>query len=323
MAARAPGVSPAAPIIELVNVTKSFGENNGTKAVDDVTLTVGGGQIFGLIGPSGCGKTTVIRLLLGIFSPTSGSLQVMGVEPQALTTRHRERIGYTPQGFYLYPTLTVFENTRFVAGLFGLNFIRQRRRSREVLQFLELWEARNRLARDLSGGMQRRLALACALLHEPTLLFVDEPTSGLDPMLRQKIWDELRELCNRGTSIFVTTQHIDEAAYCDNVAVLRAGKLLAVGAPATLRQQAMGGEIIDLEAEALGREDLQALRTLPGVHFVRWTEGDVLRLVVDDAATMTPTIVAALQERGVNVISVNPYEATFDEVFMRIVASHA
>ncbi len=308
-----------APIVELVNVTKTFGEQ---KAVDNLTLQVGSGQIFGLIGPSGCGKTTVIRLILGVLGATEGTVRVMGADSRALTTRQRERIGYTPQGFFLYPTLTVYENARFVAGLFGLRFRRQRRRTREVLEFLELWEARDRLARDLSGGMKRRLALACALLHEPTVLFVDEPTAGLDPMLRQKIWDELRELCDRGTSIFVTTQYIDEAAYCDYVAVLRQGQLLALGTPDQLRQQAVGGEIIDVEAEALSRQDLQALRALPGVRAVRWTEGDVLRLVVDEAATMTPTIVSELQNRGVNVAAVTPYEATFDEVFMRIVAKN-
>ena len=307
------------PIVEMVNVTRTFGEQ---KAVDNLTLQVGGGQIFGLIGPSGCGKTTIIRLILGVLAPTQGTVRVMGNDSQALTSRQRERIGYTPQGFVLYPTLTVYENARFVAGLFGLRFRRQRRRTREVLEFLELWEARDRLARDLSGGMKRRLALACALQHEPTVLFVDEPTAGLDPMLRQKIWDELRELCDRGTSIFVTTQFIDEAAYCDYVAVLRQGQLLALDTPDQLRQQAVGGEIIDVEVEALSREDLQALRALPGVRAVRWTEGDVLRLVVDEAATLTPTIVSELQNRGVNVAAVNPYEATFDEVFMRIVAGN-
>jgi ABC-2 type transport system ATP-binding protein len=204
-----------------------------------------------------------------------------------------------------------------------MGYFHRTRRVREVLQFLDLWEARNRLARDLSGGMQRRLALACALLHEPTVLFVDEPTAGLDPMLRQKIWDELRELCRLGASIFVTTQYIDETVYCDTVAVLSEGRLLAVGAPGELRQRAMGGEIIDLQIGSFSRDDLRELRELPGVRALRLVADDSIRLVVVEAATRTPNVIAFLQERGVAVESATPYEASFDVVFMKIVADHA
>jgi ABC-2 type transport system ATP-binding protein len=160
-------------------------------------------------------------------------------------------------------------------------------------------------------------------VHHPRLLFVDEPTAGLDPMLREKIWDYLRRLRDGGTSIVVTTQYIDEASYCDNVAILSAGQVLAVGTPDALRQKAMGGEIVEIEADGIGRADIQALQQLTNVRFMRWTDQGVLRLVVDEAATATPTIIQELQERGVNVTAVQPYEASFDEVFMKIVGSHA
>ena len=314
-------IKDAAPIATLSDVTKRFGDS---VAIDDVNLAIPPGQIFGLIGPSGCGKTTLIRLLLGVLAPTEGIVQIMGLSPEHLSPAARVKIGYTPQGFVLYPTLTVWENLSFVAGLFGMPFWRRRRRMRELLEFLELWPARKRLARDLSGGMQRRLALACALVHRPIVLIVDEPTSGLDPVLRERIWDYLRNLCEQGTSILVTTQHIDEAALCDTVAVMRAGKVIAVGTPADLRQRAMGGAVIDLVAEDLSRADQLALRAMPGVSSVRWTgEEGGLRLIVDDVATATPAVIHTLQDRGVIVASATPYEPTFDEVFMKIVSDDA
>jgi ABC-2 type transport system ATP-binding protein len=304
----------------LENVTKRFGEN---VAIDAVDLVIPGGQIVGLIGPSGCGKTTLIRLLLGVLTPDEGTIEIMGRSPARLSPRDRSRIGYTPQGFFLYPTLTVWENISFVSGLFGIPFWRRRARIRELLEFLELWPARSRLARDLSGGMQRRLALACALVHRPAVLIVDEPTAGLDPVLRERVWSYLRTLCEQGASVLVTTQYIDEATLCDVVAVMRTGKVIAMGTPDDLRRWAMGGSVIDLVAEEMSRADQLALRALPGVSSVRWTgEEGGLRLIVDDLAVATPAVIQTLQNRGVTVTTANPYEPTFDEVFMKIVSSH-
>ena len=309
--------APADPVVELDHVSKKF---DGTTVLDDLTLSVDGGQIYGLIGPSGCGKTTTIRLLVGVLAPTSGTVRVMAVEPAHFSTRQRERIGYTPQGFYLYPTLTVAENARFVAGLFGVPWIRRGRRVREVLQFLEIWDARKRLARDISGGMQRRLELACALLHQPTLLFVDEPTAGLDPVLREKIWDLLRQLRDERRTIFVSTQYIDEAVNCDTVAVMNKGRIAAVGSPDELRRQAIGGEVLDVEAEEpLDRADVIALWQLDGVQSVDRHTPKLLRLMVDDVTTATPAVTQILNERGAAVASVHPYVPGFDEVFLKIV----
>ncbi|HUZ78367.1 MAG TPA: ABC transporter ATP-binding protein, partial [Chloroflexota bacterium] len=238
-------MAAAAPIVQLDQASKAFGQ---TIAVDRLSMAVAAGQVFGLIGPSGCGKTTTIRLLLGVLQPTSGSVCVMGSEPTRFSTSQREAIGYTPQGFFLYPTLTVYENARFVASLFGMGWRRRRKRIREVLEFLELWDVRRRLTKQLSGGMQRRLELACALVHEPKLLFVDEPTAGLDPVLRGKIWDLLRSLRDQGVTVFVTTQYIDEIEHCDNVGILDRGRLVAIGTPDSLRSKALGGEVVEVDA---------------------------------------------------------------------------
>lgn len=307
----------AAAVIELDQATKTFGD---VAAVNHLSMAIAPGQIFGLIGPSGCGKTTTIRMLLGVLEPSSGKVTVLGREPTKFGTREHEQIGYAPQGFFLYPTLTVRENMRFVSCLFGMGLLRRRRRIREVLQFLELWPARRRLARDLSGGMQRRLELACALVHNPSLLFVDEPTAGLDPVLRGKIWELLRSLRDGGVTIFVSTQHMDEIEHCDNVAILDHGSLVALGSPAALRHEALGGDMLEVQADHVSREAVTALEQLPEVRAVRWIDGG-LRLVVEDAAAATPLVTQTLRERGETVETVRPIVPSFDDVFKTAVGA--
>jgi ABC-2 type transport system ATP-binding protein len=310
-------MAAAPPIVELTQASKSYGD---APAVDRLSMAIGAGQVFGLIGPSGCGKTTTIRMLLGVLKPSSGSVCVLGVDPVHFDTATREQIGYAPQGFFLYPTLTVYENVRFVASLYGMGWRRRRRRIREVLTFLELWDARRRLARQLSGGMQRRLELASALVHQPKLLFVDEPTGGLDPVLRGKIWQQLRALRDQGVTVFVTTQYIDEIEHCDNVAILDRGRLMAIGTPDGLRRKAMGGEMVEVEASDVSREAVTALRGLPDVKSIGWSDGG-LRVVVEDAAAATPLITETLQGRGEVVEAVRPVVPSFDDVFKRIVGA--
>jgi ABC-2 type transport system ATP-binding protein len=189
-----------------------------------------------------------------------------------------------------------------------------------VLQFLELWEARKRLARDISGGMQRRLALACALMHDPRLLFVDEPTAGLDPVLREKIWEHLRHLRDEGRTIVVTTQYIDEATYCDTVAVMNKGRIAAIGTPDDLRRQAIGGDLLEVESEQpLNREDVVALWQLDGVQSVDRQTDRCLKLMVEDVTTATPAVTRVLTERGHDVTAARPYVPSFEEVFLAIV----
>ncbi len=298
-------------------VTRRYGD---VAAVDDISLQVPAGTILGVIGPSGSGKTTMIRMLTGTLEPTAGKVTVLGQTPRKFTRQTREKIGYMPQHFVLYEELTTAENLSFVASLFGLLWPQRGRRVDKMLKLVDLWEARGRRARQLSGGMQRRLELACALVHDPVLMFVDEPTAGLDPMLRQTIWTEFRRLREVGRTLVVTTQYVGEAEYCDAVAVLAQGRLIALAAPEELRRNAFGGEQIEIEtAQAF---DASTLEQVPGVHKVRQSAPRHFIVTAEDAGAATPRLLQAIQSAGVEVLSSSEYRPSFDEVFAALV-SHA
>ena len=303
------------PIVEMRNASKRFGD---VVAADDVSLTVEEGTIVGLIGPSGSGKTTIVRLLTGGHAPTEGQVRVLGEDPTRYRRRTREAIGYMPQHFILYPDLTAAENLSFVAALFGLYGRRRSRRIDAMLELVQLTDARNRRGKDLSGGMQRRLELACALVHDPAVLFVDEPTAGIDPLLRQTIWAEFRRLRDEGRTLLVTTQYVGEAEYCDRVALLAEGRLVHFDAPETMRRRALGGEVIEVElAQPI---DTAALASVPGVTAVRWTGPRTLLVIAEDAGGVTPRLLEAIQQNGGEVTSSREYRPTFDEVFAELLA---
>jgi ABC-2 type transport system ATP-binding protein len=317
MTSSAPPAPPpvgTAPLVSVQGLSRRFDD---VVAVDDVTLDVPAGTIMGVIGPSGSGKTTLVRMMTGTLRPSQGSLRVLGQEPHKFTRHARERIGYMPQHFVLYEELTAAENVSFVAALFGLLWPKRGRRVREVLQLVELWNERGRRARQLSGGMQRRLELACALVHNPTVLFVDEPTAGLDPVLRKTIWAEFRRLRDTGRTLVVTTQYVGEAEYCDRVAVLARGRLVALATPEELRRQALGGEVIDVETRAAF--DGALLQQVPGVREVRQSSPRRFLLVTDDSGAATPRIVREISEAGGEVVSSSEYRPSFDEVFAQLV----
>lgn len=295
-------------------VTKRYAE---TPVLDGVSLRVPTGTILGLIGPSGSGKTTAVRLLTGVLEPNGGEVRVLGEDPRRFRRQTRERIGYMPQSFTLYPDLTTRENVDFTATLYGLFFPRRRRRVREALTIVDLWDSRDRLAGRLSGGMQRRLELACALVHEPALLFLDEPTAGLDPILRERVWDELRRLREAGRTLLVTTQYVNEAESCDQVALIADGRLIALGAPQGLRREAVGGDRLIVETEA--PFDWRTLSELPFVRDARPLGQRQASVVVDDAGTAGPAIVEALGARDVAVVSAREDRPTFDEVFAMLI----
>jgi ABC-2 type transport system ATP-binding protein len=286
-------------------------------AVDGISLVVSGGTILGLIGPSGAGKTTTIRLLTGALTPTSGRVTVLGEEPRRFRRETRERIGYMPQSFTLYPDLTVRENVDFVGSLFGMLFRSRRRRTREVLQLVDLWDVRGRRAGRLSGGMQRRLELSCALVHDPALLFLDEPTAGIDPMLRARVWEELHRLRDAGRTMLVTTQYVNEAESCDKVALIAGGRLLALATPDELRRQAVGGDVVGIQTADVF--DGFALQELPFVRQVRQDGPRHFTVVVDDAGTATPDVVEAIGARGGEVVSAREERLSFDDVFAALV----
>jgi ABC-2 type transport system ATP-binding protein len=234
--------------IEAQDVSLRFGPGAG---VFDLNMRVPAGSIVGMIGPSGCGKTTTVRLMLGLYAPHEGSLRVLGRAPASFRAADRERIGYIPQQFVLYPNLTVAENIHFVAALYGMPDWAREQRLTHLLRFVDMAEAYHRLGSQLSGGMQRRLMLAGALMHDPDLIFADEPTAGIDPVLRGRFWEYFRNLRDQGRTLFVTTQYVGEAAYCDYVAVMRRGRLIAVDTPEGLRRTALGGEVIALTMDSV------------------------------------------------------------------------
>jgi ABC-2 type transport system ATP-binding protein len=300
-------------------LSKSFDDH---VVLRDLSLEVQAGEIFGLIGPSGSGKSTAIHLLCGHLRPSGGEMTVLGREPAQFTPAIRRRIGYMPQGFVLYPDLTVKQNVAFVAGLYGLPEWRNRARIRATLELVQLWEARKRAAREVSGGMQRRIALAAALVHDPEVLFLDEPTANLDPILRAHLWEHFRTLRERGRAILVTTQYVDEAEYCDRVGLMYDGALIATGQPRTLRRQAFGGDVVEISIERPTIGYLAALGQVPGVRGTEERGEAPLRVTVEDAQRAIPALLDALEATGATVRSVAQYQPTFDEVFIRLIEQH-
>lgn len=301
------------PTVDLFQVGRTF---DTFQAVNNVSFSVERGTILGLIGPSGSGKTTVVRMVIGNLAPTEGRVRVLGERPERFRRRTRERIGYMPQSFILYPDLSARENLSFVGSLFGMLWPRRRRRSDELLRLLGLWDARDQLARRMSGGMQRRLALACALIHEPEIIFLDEPTAGIDPVLRQTIWEEFRRLRDEGRTLFVTTQYVGESEHCDRVAMLDHGGVVACDTPGNLRTLAFGGEMVEMESRH--PIDGARMREIPDVIDVRQPGPCDLVITVHDAGVAIPKIIEAVEESNNAVASTREYRPSFDEVFAQL-----
>jgi ABC-2 type transport system ATP-binding protein len=320
--AEAPAPNPPAtqPVLRLEGVRLAFAGRDIFQGLD---LAVTPGQVYGLIGPSGGGKTTIIRAALGLLSPVEGAAYLFGQPSLHLPRRLRAQVGYVPQQFNLYPNLTVAENLDFIAGLYGLGWLRRRRRVGETLRMMELAEHRRKLARDLSGGMQRRLQLAAALLHQPELVVVDEPTAGIDPILRARFWDEFRAIADEGRTVFFTTQYVNEAELCDYVALVADGRVLAEGTPASLRRLAYGGDVVDITSPDLDWVAVQQLAQLPQVTRIEQASPGWIRLLVEDSGRATPALVRATEEMGRHVEHVTTSQPSFDEVFTRLVQRYA
>lgn len=306
------------PVIEANGVGFSAGE---VVILHDIQMAVEPGEIFGLIGPSGCGKSTLLRLVGGIGRPTEGDLFVLGKPPAELGPEGRKQIGYVPQSFALYDNLSIEQNARFVAGLYGLGWRHRRRRIRELLELFELWPMRKRLAKNISGGMKQRVSLACAMLHEPSLLLIDEPTAGLDPLLRNTVWEYLRELRDAQTTIFVTTQYIDEATHCDRIAIMRSGSIIRTGEPEELRRQTGGGEALEVVAHGLRQEHVTRLWEARAVNRVDWDGSDQLRIATEDSAIATPEVTEILNAAGVEIQEIRPFVPSFEDAFVELVKS--
>jgi ABC-2 type transport system ATP-binding protein len=304
-------------IISAKHLTKKFGDEI---AVQDVSFDVPRASIFGFIGPSGAGKTTTVRLLTGVYTPTEGEVIVLDRNPVKFSHNERVCIGYMPQLFVLYPNLTVWENLNFAASLYGMGIFRGKR-LKDALRFVELYEHRGKLARNISGGMLRRLSLAATLVHNPQLLFLDEPTAGIDPVLRRKFWDHFRKLKAQGSTIFITTQYVSEADNCDLVGVQNNGKLLLVDTPKGIRHHAYGGDMVDFHTT--DPFDLQTeanLRALPFVLSKTVRTGDnSMRIIVDQASTATPELMEWSNQQNIKVKTVEEYMPPFEDVFVELV----
>jgi ABC-2 type transport system ATP-binding protein len=304
-------------VISVQHLTKKFGDET---AVQDVSFDVPRASIFGFIGPSGSGKTTTVRLMTGVYIPTEGQVTVLDCSPAKFSQSDRARLGYMPQLFVLYPNLTVWENLNFAASLYGMG-LRRGKRLKVALDFVEMYEHRSKLARNISGGMLRRLSLAATLVHDPELLFLDEPTAGIDPILRRKFWDHFRELKNLGRTIFITTQYVSEADNCDLVGVQSNGKLLLVDTPQGIRHHAYGGDMVDFRAtQSFDFQAEAALRSLPFVlaKTVR-TDSNSMRIIVDQAGTAIPELMGWAQQQNIQVQSLEVFTPSFEDVFVELV----
>jgi len=308
-------------VITVRNVSKYFSKEI---AVNQLNFTIPQGKIIGLIGPSGCGKTTTVRLLTGIYRPNEGEIQVLGGDPRHFTARQRERIGYMTQLFTLFPDLTVRENMDFASSIYGKGLFSRQKRIKTLLKFVELTENRNKLTRNLSGGMQRRLALAATLAHDPDLIFLDEPTTGIDPILRRKFWDYFIELKNEGKTLLITTQYVNEASYCDYVGVMDAGRLIMLEPADQLMKIAFGGEILDLvTTTALAPQVLDAIQALL---FIRGEIDQIgrgrYRMTVDVASRSLPQLMSWLDEQGITVEKLEPFLPPYDDVFVKVIQDY-
>ncbi len=304
------------PVVMAHEIEKTFETGDGIRNLD---LMVPAGSIVGLVGPSGSGKTTAVRLMTGVLEPSRGSLSVLDKTPTEFDAATRRRIGYMTQHSLLYPSLSVEENLRFFASLYGRHWAHDDVIAR-ALEFVELDGHESKRAEDISGGMQRRLALAATLIHQPDLLFLDEPTAGIDPLLRRKFWDRFTTLKEQGRTLIVTTQYVGEAAHCDLVAVLADGELLTVQTPDGLRRTAYGGDILTVEFERRPDENLVAQVTeVTSAMQCDYRGANGLRLVVDEAAVALPALSAWLSERNIPIREAEELVPPFDDVFVDLV----
>jgi ABC-2 type transport system ATP-binding protein len=303
---------PSAIVVD--RLTKRFG---AFVAVDALTFDVARGEVFGFLGANGAGKSTTIRMLCGLLKPTSGRALVGGADVTADPEAVKRRIGYMSQRFSLYELLTVDENIRFYGALYGLTGERFTARHGFALEMAGLKGRERDLARDLSGGWRQRLALGCALLHEPPIVFLDEPTGGVDPISRRAFWRLIDDLSQGGTTVLVTTHYLDEAERCDRVAIVHAGRLAALGTTSELKATFHDRPIVEVRA----REPVRAMTVLDGLPLVEKTSlfGTAVHAVLRGAPTSVDAVRAALDAAGVAVTSIGPVVPSLEDVFLDVV----
>ena len=304
--------------VTVEKLTKRFGKFT---AVDGISFATRRGEVFGFLGPNGAGKSTTIRILCGLLQPTSGRATVAGLDVATQPEAIRERIGYMSQKFSLYNDLKVIENLNFFGGLYSVPASELRRRAEWAVHMAGLDGRENAMTRTLPVGWKQRLALGCAVLHHPPIVFLDEPTSGVDPVSRRQFWELIHQMSAEGVTVFVTTHYMDEAEYCNRLVLIDRGLIVAMGTPTELKRRSMKGELLLVECEPLG-PGLEALRTAPGVADAA-VFGRALHAVVADARAAAGPIRDALTAQHVAVSRVEPIPPTLEDVFVALTAGRA
>jgi ABC-2 type transport system ATP-binding protein len=307
-------MTPPSPAIDVRHLSRRFG---AFVAVDDLSFDVGRGEIFGFLGSNGAGKSTTIRMLCGLLRPTSGTALVGGTEVSRDPEGVKQRIGYMSQRFSLYELLTVDQNIRFFGGIYGLSPERLNARRQYVIEMAGLAGREGTLARDLAGGWRQRLALGCAILHEPAILFLDEPTGGVDPLSRRQFWRLIDTLSQQGVTVLVTTHYLDEAERCHRVALIHAGRLAAIGTTTEVKGIFKGRPIVEVRAD----RPVDAMRILDAAAGVEKTSlfGTAVHAVLRNESVSPEDIRSQLTQQGLIVESVDPVLPSLEDVFLDVV----
>jgi ABC-2 type transport system ATP-binding protein len=306
-------MSEQANSVVVEKLVKRFGD---FVAVDRIDIETRKGEVFGFLGPNGAGKSTTIRMLCGLLRPTSGRAVVAGYDVARDPEAVRQNIGYMSQKFSLYNDLKVIENIRLFAGLYSVAAKDLQGRIDWALEMANLKGQENLITGTLPGGWKQRLALGCAVLHKPPVIFLDEPTSGVDPITRRQFWDLIHEMAGEGVTVFVTTHYMEEAEYCNRLALIFRGKIVALGTPSELKRDSMTGELLLVECEPLGAA-VEALQAAPGVMDAA-VFGNALHLVVGDATAAQPQLRSYLQARGISITRMELIRPSLEDVFVSL-----
>lgn len=301
------------PIIQITGLTKKYKE---TRAVDALDLTINSGELFGLVGPDGAGKTTSLRLLAGLLDLSEGEATVAGYDLKRQSEAIKKHIGYMAQEFSLYAELSVLENLQFFAEIYDVPAEEQKARTENLLHFARLTEFKDRRAAHLSGGMQKKLALACTLIHKPEILLLDEPTTGVDPVSRREFWNILTDLHLEGTTIIVSTPYMDEADRCSRVGLMYAGKLIICDTPRAIKAS-LEGEMIALLTDEW-QQAKEIVAALPGVLEVQ-TYGEALHILVDDGEKRLKPLTKSLSKNGINFREARVAPIRMEEAFISLI----
>ena len=302
------------PAIDVRGLTRRFGS---FVAVNNLSFQVEAGEIFGFLGANGAGKSTTIRMLCGLLQPTEGTALIDGIDVSVDPEGVKRRIGYMSQRFSLYEALTVDQNIRFFGGIYGLSRDRFEQRRRFVIDMAGLHGRENTLTNQLPGGWRQRLALGCAILHEPSIVFLDEPTGGVDPLSRRRFWDLIGDLSRRGVTVLVTTHYLDEAEHCHRLAIIQAGRLAALGTATELKHVFSSRPIVEVNASR-PVDAMQVLDALPAVEKTSLF-GTSVHAVLRNASTPAETIERALRDAGIEVQSVGAVSPSLEDVFLDVV----